>query len=197
MHSKLTLYDFLCIFIFGWLILFPFIGCIGDEPKMQVAIFIFPYIVGLIFHRCIEGIFMICKIKKYLSRLEKKAKNSALKRFLTETKTATIDRKVMYIEAYYYLIKNNYLNVIPVLEAQVGFLRNLLFLPFYYIVIIYINKQNIFTFCYCNDLLIICILTILIIIAWRLLQYKIFKLVWESYYYNQYLESKEHEKKNI
>lgn len=191
MHSKLTLYDFLCIFIFGWLILFPFIGCIGDEPKMQVAIFIFSYIVGLLSHKCIEcGSKKIKTLEKWLSDLESKARDEAFTKFKKKTKETITDRKFTYVEAYYYLIKNNSLNVIPVLEAQVAFLRNLLLiLPYYFFIVLY-KRLEIFDFCYCTVLLFIIIIFAIAFLIWQLIQRKVFYLVWEGCFYIQLLEKK-------
>lgn len=192
MHSKLTLYDFLCIFIFGWLILFPFIGCIGDEPKMQVAIFIFSYIAGLVCHKSIEWRSKKFKaLEEWLSDLNSKARDEAFTEFKRKTKETITDRKVTYVEAYYYLIKNNSLNVIPVLEAQVAFLRNLLLLlPYYFSIVLY-NRLEIFGICYCAVLLFIIIIFVTIFSIWKLIQRKVFYLVWEGYFYIQLLEKKE------
>ena len=194
MTSKLTLYDFFCILISGYLIILPFI--INDicDVSISLPFFILAYLVGIVYHRIMEILLLPlrnchCMIKKGKERAQKNYKEYSEK----TTQFPDVD----YYEAYYYLMRKNCLNVIPVLDAQVALIKTIY--PLLIIYTIYLSANCSIT---CIDvdsrIFIVMILGILVVLLpciWYIIQLKVYEFVFEGFYYIQ--DSEENEGKNI
>ena len=105
----------------------------------------------------------------------------------TFKKQEKTDNRYKYYTAYYALMKNNMLNSIPVLEAQVAFLKNMVFLiPFFIIPVCCCSCS--FSWC-CLSLCCLASIPLILLIAFVFflalisIQKKIYYLVWEGYEY--------------
>jgi hypothetical protein len=110
----------------------------------------------------------------------------------TLPKESTAGNRHEYYKAYYALMKANKLNSIPVLEAQVAFLRNIAPITLSYIITIYCCYHCCCCCCHslvpaivtpCCFIIALLILLVGMVIAFFSIQNKIYYLVWEGYEY--------------
>lgn len=180
--SKLTMYDFLSMMVSGFIILFPF-SCLerGDSYDI-ILFFILCYLVGIAYHKLLECISKpIRNIKSFIGNGKKKALITFKER--NRKNSEQVSEDVDYYEAYYYLIHNKCMNVIPVLEAQVTFIRNILPLIIIYLICLTGGRFHIV---FIDDCYIIQILTIVVLLlpwVWYKIQIKVYELVWEGYFF--------------
>ena len=194
MTSKLTLYDFFCILISGYLIILPFIINEICDVSKSLPFFILAYLVGIVYHRIMEILLLplrncYCMIKKGKEKAQKKYNENSGK----TTSLSDVD----YYVAYYYLMRKNCLNVIPVLEAQVALIKTI-----YPLIIIYTIFLSAKCSIVCIDddsrIFIVMILGLLVVTLpciWYIIQLKVYEFVYEGFYYIQ--DSDNNEGKNI
>lgn len=180
--SKLTLYDFLCMMVSGILILWPFCNCMLREELECVFFFVLCYLMGIVYHKIVE---QLMRPLRNVSCMIEKGRQIATNRFLMKTKRNAPEQKVDYYEAYYFLIRNNSLNVIPVLEAQVAFIKSIYPILLIYTISLLANCVNLdwLTTCRCQFATILAVLIITLPFVWYTLQMKIFEFVWEGYFF--------------
>lgn len=182
---KVGLYDTLAMIIPGFLLLLPFCCCALEVPScdigkwgMGVMIFVASYVVGLIYHHCVDKLFRSFKFRNNEKCIKRQYED-----FCNDLKKCNKGREVEvthYYKAYYLLMKKNCLNNIPILEAQVTFIRNLLPIMLVYTIAICCCGCNIFGLNSC--ILAISLLVTGVILAFTLcaIQNKIYYLVWEG-----------------
>jgi hypothetical protein len=201
MKTKTSLYDFFAMVIPGflWLLLisfwcnwhFTFAGYSTDSIIGGTLLFIACYTIGLVYHKLVERITNKCfrnnecsikdKWKKFKADYEEDGGTSELN---------TNGSRHDYFTGYYALMKENMLYNIPVLEAQVAFLRNMVLITLVYI-ITYIYSMCCCGCSFCCHLPInpCCLVVALLILlffmvkAFISIQNKIYYLVWEGYEY--------------
>ena len=180
--SKITLYDFMCMMVTGFLILCPFYNCMLQDTLGNTFFLVLCYLIGIVYHRIIE---YIMSPLRTISCMIEKGRQIATNRFQEKTSRNVPTEKKDYYEAYYYLIRKNCLNVIPVLEAQVAFIKGVYPILFIYAICILAN-------CICLDWLaihrcqiavVLAVLIILLPFVWYNVQMKIYEFVWEGYFY--------------
>jgi hypothetical protein len=201
LSSKITAYDFFAMLIPGLLILIllgnfsgnlPFNCEIATNVWFIIFFLILSYLIGLLWNKLSEFIF--CKFRNCEYFIKQQYDKIKLEYGKTSSKEISeeVDKDIKhkYYKAYYSLMKKNCLNNIPVLEAQVAFIRNLLILiPFYIITFIHCDNA-IYTFIKSqlhNTLGLVILLLIMLASMFYLLfqlQNKIYYLVWEG---NKYL----------
>ena len=200
--SKLTMYDFLAMVIPGFLVLLLFACIVGWLPLniditdtwFIVFLVIVSYLIGLLWHKISELFFEKigfrnnpAQIKKIAEKEDKGLDNV----FFGKGADEIILEK--YYTAYYLLMEKNCLNSIPILEAQVAFIKNLTPLIGLYILVLLHCDNEIYIFIKSiigmgNTLPLIILLLIMMIgltIVLPTLQNKIYLLVWEG---NKYLK---------
>lgn len=178
--TKLTLYDFLCMMVTGFLILFPFCHFLAENEWGATMFFsILCYLVGLVYHKFAE---FVMKPSRLIPCMVEKGRKNATNSFCRKTGKERPDEKRDYYEAYYYLMRKNSLNVIPVLEAQATFIRNL-----YPILIIYIfclaancSSLNWLDSYRCQVIVLLAILVVSLPFVWYSIQTKVYEAVWEG-----------------
>ena len=188
--QHLSLYDLLCMFVIGYLILYPFFMCQSLCTSEYIIYFILCYLIGIVYHKMIE--YMTSSLKN-IPWMWEKGRKEVEKQYLKKTGAIELDKKVDYYDAYYFLIRTNCLNVIPVLEVQVAFIRNV-----YPLLIIYVCLLStdciFFVYDRCNLMAFLSILVVTLPFIWYKLQLKVYQLVWEGYYYINNLKIHENEK---
>jgi len=223
--SKVTLYDMLAMVIPGFLLLLlfqlsicgdccPYIPCCGSSLITGTLIFIASYVVGLIYNKisftnikwildCLcKKCYLFDKIAEYV-KLACKFRNNpdqikkARKKFDEEYKENINDNVNDYYKAYYFMMEKNCLNNIPVLEAQVAFLRNMIPVVLLYIIPLMIHFEKIFgnlshLFSFAVALVIIAIAIVMYRIMVKI-QDKIYFLVWEGNEYLKEIQTNHHE----
>ncbi len=203
LSSKVTLYDFLSMVIPGFLLLILFslwfnINTINEINEIYDAILlsIISYIVGLVYHKTVEYLFNRMNLRNNEKDLEESAK-----RFYNDYKKCSKKSKFQhdkhsiqkYYEAYYKLMKENMLNNIPILEAQVAFIRNILPITLLYSFTVRFFRIN-FYINYCG-LSLLLLLTVLVLVAvFFSVQSKIYYLVWEGNEYLKHLITEKNER---
>ena len=190
MTSKLTLYDFFCILISGYLILFPFMVNELCELCKSLPLFILAYLVGIVYHRIMEILFLPlrnchCMIKK--------GKERAQKIYNEHSNKTTSYPDVDYYEAYYYLMMKNCLYVIPVLEAQVALIKTIYPLLIMYTICLSANCPIV---CIDNNLRVFIVVTLGILVVtlpciWYIIQLKVYEFVYEGFFFIQESEKNE------
>lgn len=187
--GQLSLYDFLTMLLVGFLLLVPFCdtGC-GESFISGTLLLAASYIIGLCYHKLIEKLTapfrnMKCMIMKAYDAVCKEFPN------VSNLKTG----RESYYREYYRLMMKGCLGNIPVLEAQVAFIRNLIPVLIVYIIAIACECENLDTLIvtifgynsHCGVAIIIGILLMLLPYLWYSVQMKIHKLVWEGGYFVQ------------
>lgn len=194
----------------------------SSNPWLILIIFIASYMLGLIYHRF--------SILAYIKQIIKKCnwKESFCKNFprwivliiyfrnnqeqiqkigeIVEKESGQ-DKKdkseyslPQYYKAYYFLMKNNMLNNIPILEVQVAFTKNIASIAFLYSILPLMSCTAIHIFVnnyhpalpYCIALTLL-ILTVALLWTMVKTQDKIYELVWEG---DKYLRMINNEKNN-
>lgn len=213
--QKISLYDILAMIVPGLLLMsLGGIITIGLRPLLLLfhkgsvieftAFLTIAYIVGLIWNAIMEVAFnglrnnrkmiRLLKSKKLREMCRIKASFLTLKRGFFEVSRGLKFWKKWhdyanceYYRCYYFAMKNGYSNHISILEGQVAFLRNMIFVVLFY---------GVFFFCTANDSYILC--TGLFMIAVSLFmpvlmifkQQKIYKCVFEDFQYLSELNNK-------
>ena len=188
--SKLTLYDFLCMMVTGFLILWPLCKCVIPNAQENILFFVLCYLVGIVYNKIME--YLMSPLRN-VSYMIEKGKQIAANSFQEKTCRNAPEGHRDYYEAYYFLIKKNCLNVIPILEAQVAFIKSVYPILLIYTICLLAN-------CICLDWLVACrcqivvVLVVLIVILPFVcynVQIKIYELVWEGFFYIQDLKKAE------
>ena len=208
-YSKLSLYDFIAMFMPGSIITYCIMCFFSSEYGLVSAyngffwifFFIVSYIIGIANHVVTswffsKGIrFRNCPkmIKDSIHWANGKSYNTNVDLETTTTDKCIVDN---YYRAYYYTKKNAYGNDIEIMESQVAFLQALL-LP---VIIVFLlslfpdidllhplNLQTCPCHCRCMYLLTIwtsSAITIILIFGLMIVrQRKIYRRVWEDYHY--------------
>ena len=196
MSSKLTLYDFFCILISGYLIILPFIINEICDVNISLPFFILAYLVGIVYHNIME---LIWKPLRNCKCLIEKGRDIAKDSFNNHCDTVILNPNVDYYEAYYYLMRKNCLYVIPVLEAQVALIKSVF--PILVLYTIYLSA-NCAIINMEDDLRLFIVITLGILIVtlpcvWYIIQVKVYRFVFEGYFYIQHSIKKENEKNTI
>lgn len=175
--SKLTFYDTLCMLVCGYLICCLTIGTFA--PNDNITLFLFSYIIGLVYHKIVEGATPFLRNIHCLIRhswdIVSKGVNGKLPAPSREN----------YYKAYYCLMINNCLNSIPVLEAHVAFCKDLFFVMILLLVRILSGCFDFQSLIICPALFcaIACFIIIALIPVYYFTQMRIHKLVWEGFYF--------------
>ena len=185
MVSKLTLFDTLCMMVPGYMILSLMNGAFVLNGT--IPFFIFCYIIGLVYHRIVEGLLSCLRNMPCLIRKAKEQVDSEVNVKLPEP---TPDE---YYKAYYYLMEKNFLGNIPVLESQVAFCKDIFFIL---LVMTVAGAYRCFDYSglcenTCNFVMIILISTLALLYIWYKSQMKIHYLVWQGYHYLKHQENEE------
>lgn len=193
--GQLTLYDFLTMMVIGVLILAPFcIFSCGLDFINTTVFLIASYIIGLCYHKIMEWLQsrlgfrnMKCMIRKaFRVTCKEFPQASGLVKDMDKIKEP-------YHREYYRLMMKGCLGNIPVLEAHVAFLRNLIPIVIAYIVMSICGCRGVSgmidcifgTGSKCAVGVILMIILILLPILWYCTQMKIHRLVWEGGYFVQ------------
>lgn len=195
--AKLTMYDMLTILVAGFLLCSGICLYIrGNIPGNDISFWVICYIVGLVYHRLLDAIFEKCKLRNKQEWIEK-AHSEVQEE--NPGKLSPDSSKQAYYVAYYHLVKNNSLGNIPVLEAQVALLRNLVLILSAYNMIacyrgfcIYETMNYVFLRWGCGIVISLIIPGVLCYV-WYFTQMKIHKLVWEG---SCFINDKEGNKEN-
>lgn len=184
--SKLTMYDMLTMLVAGFLwcggvCLF----CWCCIPYQSILFWVISYIVGLVYHRFLDGVVLNCECLRNNPKLIAKA--HAKVQAENPEKLTLGSSKTDYYAAYYALAKSNSLGSVPVLEIQAALLRNLILILGTYSFVSCCCGCWIYGMIDCCVWRYLCgvVITLLILwilwLLWRITQYKIHELVWEGY----------------
>lgn len=212
--SVFSLIDTLCIFLCGGVIVnvaksqisyLKEIHIAAGSTKILVVIFVC-YLVGLFFHRLVERLsrklrrspkLMFLSLDKYMSGkndTDQKCSYASFHYgfpfivclFFSNCKCSALTE--LYDKCYTEICKNNMIGDIKVLEGQLAFVRNSIFLlP---VLLFYCNNL-----CVCCKVM--CILVSFLVLAklWGNIQMKQFEMVWDyAYYLNEVYHSNEYNK---
>ena len=191
--GQLTLYDFLTMMVIGVLILAP-VSVFSEGARIAdtTVFFIAAYIIGLCYHKILEAATkkfsnIDCMIHRAFEDVRKKfCPNSMLCMDIVDD-----DIIKTYYKEYYKLILKGSLGNIPVLEAHVAFIRNLMLIILAYIVLLACECSNISTVTTavfgessrCCIIIVLAGILLLLPLIWYSTQMKIHKLVWEGGYF--------------
>ena len=188
--SKVTLYDMLAMVIPGFLLLLLFYAGFGwqfeipvgmNELVAGILMFIACYTVGLIYHKAVEYLYNKAGFRNNKANIQK-----ALEKFQINEGKSGIDKKSVlpvYYQTYYRLMKHNMLNSIPVLEAQVAYIRNMLPLMALYIIALCSCRFDFWSVNSCALAIILFIVAVILAVLLGKIQGKIYELIWEGYKY--------------
>jgi hypothetical protein len=209
MISRVTLYDMLAMVIPGFLILLFFYSVSMEYEAYEhtcnwvfiFIVFIASYLTGLVWHKLMECLFKPLKFRNNEPCIE-----AAAKKFIekyredggnAEQLPFQHKNRYEYYRSYYYLMKQGALNSIPVLEAQVVFIKNMLLIILFYSFALLCCESRIYQFVKevlsVPCLLAISLVSLLIVMLILLynIQNRIYYLVWEGYTYLKETENKE------
>lgn len=191
--GQLTLYDFLTMMVIGVLILAP-VNVFSEGARIAdtTVFFIAAYIIGLCYHKILGAATkkfsnIDCMIHRAFEDVRKKfCPNSMLCMDIVDD-----DIIKTYYKEYYKLILKGSLGNIPVLEAHVAFIRNLILIILAYIVLLACECSNISTVITtifgessrCCVIIVLMAILLLLPFIWYNTQMKIHKLVWEGGYF--------------
>jgi hypothetical protein len=176
----------LAMLIPGFLLLKLFPRCFGylidlDPVKNVIITFTISYGIGLIYHKVIEWLYSIIGFRNNKEWIKKSAKKFYYKyrKDGGNTQNSNLpDNLHEYYKAYYALMKENMLNNIPILEAQVAFIRNMLPLMVMYIIItLYRCGNNLCSINLCFVTIILLTIGIILVIKHTEVQNEIYYLV--------------------
>lgn len=193
--SRLTLYDFLTMLLVGFLLLVPFCetGC-GESFISGTLLLAASYIVGLCYHKILERLQSILGFRNMKCMIRKAFRVTCKEFPHASGLVKDMDKiKEPYYREYYRLMMKGCLGNIPVLEAHVAFLRNLIPIVIVYIVMSICDCSGVSgmidcifgTDSKCAVGVILMIILILLPILWYCIQMKIHRLVWEGGYFVQ------------
>ena len=191
--SRVTLYDLLTMVVSGALIL-VLCGCVPSNSVWEIFVWsAASYIVGMIYNGMVEWLFTSLNLRNREGWIRK-----ARRQFEKERRQGAAG----YYEAYYRCFERSALACIPVLEAQVAFIRNMIPL-----LAIYGIRLVAASGCICEEIyflggkLCVCkILIILILVIAALCslfynrQMKIHRLIWEGEFYLKQIEQRKTER---
>ena len=80
--SKITLYDFMCMMVTGFLILCPFYNCMLQDTLGNTFFLVLCYLIGIVYHRIIE---YIMSPLRTISCMIEKGRQIATNRFQEKT----------------------------------------------------------------------------------------------------------------
>ena len=189
--SKITLYDFLCMLVCGYLILYILRNYCYLPCEDEILFYILSYIVGMIYHKILYAVcskFHILGNMKCMVLCSREKVEQTVENKLTQSR----DMKGYY-EDYYYLVQKKCLGNIPILEAQAAFCKALI--PIVFLPLI----MKLICSCCTNLACTVCIAIlglVGLVVAWGSTQMKIHELVWEGAYYLKKLEKEKNEKSN-
>ena len=186
--SKLTMYDMLTMLVAGFLLCSgACLFCWGCIPYQSILFWVISYIVGLIYHRFLDGVAVNCECLRNNPKLIAKA--HAKVQDENSGKLTMGSSKTDYYAAYYHLMKHNNLGSVPVLEIQAALLRNLILILGVYNFVACCCGCWIYGMIDCCVWRYLCgvVITLLIlgilIWDWYFTQMKIHMLIWEGYCY--------------
>ena len=185
--SKITLYDFLCMLVCGYLILCLLTG-MGGLFENNILLYVLSYLVGMVYHKAIYPLFgnMQCMVMRAKNKVEKDVDDEFCQ-----------DSMKDYYKGYYNLMQKNCLGNIPVLEAHAAFCKDVFFLL---IIVIVEILSGYWRFGISGNACFLPVLLTVICIAlpvvWYVTQMKIHYLVWEGAYYLKKIEKEQNEKSN-
>ena len=186
--SKLSLYDFLSMLIPGFIILwfFNFLGIETTTAINDIFIAVLSYITGLCYHKLLEQLVTIAHLRRNKCMQERAWKQFYKEIGIEKACPKNIDE--VFVLSYYKIAKAGSLMIIPILEAQETFLRNIIPLIFIEIIRLGFGFYSDNVCCICAFLGVILLLSIF---AWLSITNKIYYLVWEG---NHYLKELNDEK---
>lgn len=220
LSSKLTLYDILAMLIPGAFILVIFVKCTNIQIDGLIPILFFitgSYLVGIVYYRIIEYLWSLTPFRnnwtdiqasflKVYKGINDEQKGNQLFDSLIKTNIYNGEKifKDAYYEAYAFVQKNTYRNVVNVLESQIAFLRSLFLIVLLYF--IYFSLHFTINHIVCDTVIpmffyivalsfIICklleMLILLMLLPICLMQNKIYEIVWEDYEYLSRIKNKD------
>lgn len=202
--SGTSLFDVLSMIIPGGLI----IGFVADVSGLTITndaladytifsysiILIMSYLIGIIWSSWMDFLFKWFRNNKYAIFYANMSLNKAyLKKtfmlfLLTEKNIIKHYPNIqeLYIEAYYKVMKTPISRVIIILETQVAFIRNMIFITLVYGIYILTSDQIIAGLFECHSQTVIgislIILSVLLFFVMLYRQHKIYSLIWEGEY---------------
>lgn len=185
---KVSVFDFLNLLIMGFLLLDLFFGIGSAKDPDWIYISVFSFLFGLIYHQIMERTIgeLLRNNAKIVYAAYDKLKNRLHISDMFEKSEES------YLKAYYLIAKNDCLMNIPVLEAQITFVRNI-----WVILILYLVKT-----CTCCEItnngitpsiaaIVITVLLLSLPFVWYRLQSKVSYLVWEGAYFINLINQKD------
>lgn len=185
---KVSVFDFLNLLIMGFLLLDLFFGIGSAKDPNWIYISVFSFLFGLVYHQIMEetiGKFLRNNAKIVYAAYDKLKNRLHISEMFEKSEES-------YLKAYYLIAKNNCLMNIPILEAQITFVRNI-----WVILIFYLVKTC--TYCEvinsaitsCAAAITITVLLLSLPFVWYRLQSKVSYLVWESAYFINLINQKD------
>lgn len=175
MPSKMTLYDFLCMLVCGYLILCILTGTCNLLYENNLLFYALSYLIGMVYHKAVYPLLgnLECMVMRSRNKVAKDVKDLRLKGNMKN-----------YYKCYYCLMQKNCLGNIPVLEAQAAFCKDVFFLL---LIIVAGILSGCLHFTLIGDVCVLPVLLTVICIAlpfvWYFTQMKIHYTVWEGAYY--------------
>ncbi|MCR5444655.1 MAG: hypothetical protein K6E96_03085 [Bacteroidales bacterium] len=187
--SQISFYDLACMLVPGFIILWLASFCRIDIVNATIIewsfIVVLSYSVGLLYHRVCEYLARITHFSRCPCMLRK-----ARKKEYEDDKTELFDDikiKEAYTKAYYYIGLHNGLYNLPVLEAQVAFLRNSIPLILLSMIKMGCNNYS------CELYILLIVLLVGNFVAWYHTQMKVYSSVFEGEKYINQIQSDEKE----
>lgn len=186
MFSRVTLFDLLSMIVPGYLLLFlfelifiPDVKWQYDELTFGIVTFAVSYIVGIALHYLARFVFSCLRNNEWLiSKTNNRVKADLTKR--ENTKHASEQSAIMimsdYYKAYYTVTKFYPASSLQILEAQYSFLRSMLIVGLFYILL----GCKVLCACILSGIAALILLSILLMIV---ILRKIHYVVWEDSHY--------------
>lgn len=142
MNINVSLYDFFCMVFIGFLLIILMLPNVPTDFNLFYCACC--YAVGMVFHKTIEFFTPYLRNCLYLLNEGYLKADWGMDKDQNKykTKAGTIKKNIKhdYYEEYYYLQNNKSLGIVPKLEAQSAFLRNLWFVSICYIISNYLPQ---------------------------------------------------------
>ena len=135
--SRITMYDALTMLASGVILSALFVSFPKDGTCYSVLFWVVCYLIGMVYHRIVEYFYRKDRNREDL--LEESFKRIQNK---YPCKLSGFYSEQRYYTAYYCLMKRNCLGNIPVLEAQVAFIRNIIWILFGYGVFLLMERYS-------------------------------------------------------
>lgn len=188
--NKLTLYDFMTMLIIGALIVAPFSTVDGFVCTM--VFLIISYVIGLCYHKILDWLQSLLKLRNNECMI-RKAFEVVCKEFPSASSLSNDINaiKESYYREYYRLMLKGCLANIPVLEAHVAFIRNLIPVIIWYIVSLACDCCKVSEMiagifgnnARCTTVIVLIVILVMLPLLWCCTQKKIHRLVWEGGYF--------------